>query len=193
MQGYDYYLDMAGRHLSETRLHHSRCVAEMAKLLAEIYGQDEQTAMVAAALHDICKEWPREKQLQYLQDNDILLDINFLSLPKTWHAYCAYLWVKENLGIDNEDILNAIKYHTTGRAKMSRIEEIVYLADLTSADRRYYDAQLLRTIQKDDINQAMLFGLRFSINNLTVQMLPIVKDTWEAYNYYVFLENRKQR
>ena len=80
---------LAKKTLSEKRFYHTRCVVKQAKRLAEIYGCDVQKAMAAAWLHDICKEMPREEQLQWLTKYGIILDSIQRTQPKTWHGMAA--------------------------------------------------------------------------------------------------------
>ena len=175
---------LVGGRLGEKRLHHSLCVRDEARRLAGRLGVDEDRAMTAGILHDAFKETPHTEQLQYVKRHGILFDTETLAHPGVWHGYAAAVWAREELGVADEEILAAIRYHTTGRAAMSRLEEIVYLADFISADRDFFDAHCLRSIVRDSVERGIVFCLRYSINAVTAKALPILRDTWEAYNYY---------
>ena len=114
---------------------HSVNVAKEAKKLAKHYGADENKAEIAGILHDITKEMPKEQQLQIIIDSGIILDNVQLHAPKLWHGMSGSIVVRDELGIDDEDILNAIRYHTTGRAGMSLLEKVIFTADFTSEER----------------------------------------------------------
>ena len=125
--------------LSKKRYTHSLNVADAALKLAEKYGADIEKAYLAGLVHDICKEVPTDEQLAMAQKCRQGIDETEQKIPALYHA-AAGSWYGENvLHIHDEDILNAVRYHTTGRAGMSRLEECVYLADLISEDRTYKD------------------------------------------------------
>ena len=120
--------------MGDYRFSHSVNVAKEAKKLAKHYGADENKAEIAGILHDITKEMPKEQQLQIIIDSGIILDNVQLHAPKLWHGMSGSIVVRDELGIDDEDILNAIRYHTTGRAGMSLLEKVIFTADFTVSD-----------------------------------------------------------
>lgn len=121
---------LAKKTLSAKRYYHTQCVVQQAQKLARLYGCDEQKAMVAGWMHDICKEIPREEQLQWLTKCGIILDSVQESQPKTWHGMAACGFISEKLGITDPEILHAIRFHTTACGHMTELDEVVYLADL---------------------------------------------------------------
>ena len=138
--------------LSKKRYTHSLNVADAALKLAEKYGADIEKAYLAGLVHDICKEVPTDEQLAMAQKCRQGIDETEQKIPALYHA-AAGSWYGENvLHIHDEDILNAVRYHTTGRAGMSRLEECVYLADLISEDRTYKDVGRMRRLAFEDIN-----------------------------------------
>ncbi len=175
---------LAKETLSEKRYHHTACVAAQAKHLAEIYGCDLMKAQVAGWLHDICKEMGREEQLQWLTKYGIILDMVQRSQPKTWHGMAACGFVKFQLGIEDADILRAIRYHTTACGDMKPLDEVVYLADLTSADRDYPDVAHMRQLAETSIKPAMKYAMQYALSDLVARCQGISRDSFEAYNYY---------
>lgn len=171
--------------MGEHRYTHSVNVAKEAKLLAKRYGADEEKALVAGVLHDITKEMPKEEQLQIILDSGIILDNVKLSAPKLWHGLSGSIYVKEKLGIDDEDILNAICYHTTGRANMSLIEKIIFVADFTSEERTYKGVATMRKKSRKSLEDAMLYGFKFTFSDLTSRELSIHPDELDCYNEIV--------
>ena len=95
---------LAKKTLSAKRYYHTQCVVQQAQKLARLYGCDEQKAMVAGWMHDICKEIPREEQLQWLTKCGIILDSVQESQPKTWHGMAACGFISEKLGITDPEI-----------------------------------------------------------------------------------------
>ena len=88
-------------------------------------------------------------------------------------------------GIEDEDMINAVAYHTTGRAGMSKLEKIIFLADLTSAERSYPSADEVREIVDASLDEGMKTSLLFTMGQLLKNQQPICRDTWLAYNCYV--------
>jgi nicotinate-nucleotide adenylyltransferase len=152
--------ELARSRLGGKRFYHSVCVRDRAIELARRMGADEEKAAIAGILHDICKEMPEAELLQYLSARGILSG-EIAEISYAWHAVAAAQWVRENLGIDDEDILNAICYHTTGRAGMSALEKVIFLADLTSADRDFPDLPHVFELLEEDIDKALEYCLKY--------------------------------
>lgn len=173
--------------LSKKRYTHSLNVADAALKLAEKYGADIEKAYLAGLVHDICKEVPTDEQLAMAQKCRQGIDETEQKIPALYHA-AAGSWYSENvLHIHDEDILNAVRYHTTGRAGMSRLEECVYLADLISEDRTYKDVGRMRRLAFEDINGAMLEAARFTLSDVIAKGSFIPENSMQTYNYYTAL------
>lgn len=173
--------------LSKKRYTHSLNVADAALKLAEKYGADIEKAYLAGLVHDICKEVPTDEQLAMAQKCRQGIDETEQKIPALYHA-AAGSWYGENvLHIHDEDILNAVRYHTTGRAGMSRLEECVYLADLISEDRTYKDVGRMRRLAFEDINGAMLEAARFTLSDVIAKGSFIPENSMQTYNYYTAL------
>ncbi len=179
---YEQYVDIIRGRLTPKRFRHSLAVAEKARELAEKYGADAEKAYVAGLLHDILKDTDGDSQLQILQDFDILLDNVEKQSPKLWHARAGAVFMEHILGIHDADILNAVRYHTTGRAGMSLLETILYLADFTSADRDYPDVDVLRELTDRDLLQAMEYAAAYTIQDLQQAGLTVHPDTTACYH-----------
>ncbi|MBQ7990079.1 MAG: bis(5'-nucleosyl)-tetraphosphatase (symmetrical) YqeK [Oscillospiraceae bacterium] len=179
--------------LSKKRCQHSLNVADMAVKLAVKHGADKDKAYLAGLIHDICKEIPHSEQLIMAKN----CGRNFTSeeemVPALYHGPAASYYAKEVLGIDDEDILNAVRYHTIARGGMSRLEEVVYLADLTSADRDYKDVDEMRELALSDIDRAMYEALRFQISDVLKKGSVIPSHSQSAYNRYAALYLKKNK
>ena len=174
-------------HLSQKRFHHSVNVAEECRKLAQKYGEDPERAYFAGLLHDICKEMPPDEQKDMVLRSGLTVCREELDTRSLWHGIAGAYFVKEHFGVEDIDILNAIRFHTVGRAGMTRLEEIVYIGDLISADRDYKDVEKVRKIAYQSIDQAMLEGLRFSMKSVIKKGDVIPPCTVEAYNFYTRL------
>ena len=166
-------------------------VAEAAAQLAKKYGADVEKAYIAGILHDITKEESHEAQREYITRNGIgLTELETLN-GKVLHQMSGALFCRFELGIDDEDILGAIRYHTTGRRDMTLLEKVVYTADFISAERCYPDVEVMREKARQSLEEAMLYSLRWTIRDLSSKTMLIHPDTLECYNQ--ILENEMKR
>lgn len=179
------FVDIIKGRLTERRFHHSLEVAREARRLAEKYGANPAQAYTAGLLHDILKDTPGKAQLQILKDFAILQDDVEKQAPKLWHAHSGAVFLQHVLGVEDEEIITAVRYHTTARAGMSLLEKVLYLADFTSADRDYPDVDEMRRQVEIGIEPAMEYALSYSIRDLVEQKKAIHPDTVAAYNEMV--------
>lgn len=178
------YLDS----LSEYRRVHSLNVSKEAVRFAEKYGGDVEKARLAGLLHDVTKETDNERQLQIIENGGIILSELERRSPKLWHAISGACYVRDVIGIQDEDIFNAIRFHTTARAGMSRLEKIIFLADFTSAERNYPDIDVIREHAEHSIEEGMLYGLKFTISRLVGRGDLVSPDALAAYNEILLMK-----
>jgi putative HD superfamily hydrolase of NAD metabolism len=171
--------------LSEKRYYHSLCVSETAVKLAEKYCADVKKAEVAGILHDIMKDLSPDEQLKMMTRYDIVLSDVERTAQKLWHAMLGAAYIEDKLGITDREILNAVRYHTTGRANMTALEKVLYIADFISEDRDYDGVEGMRKAAGVSLEQAMVEGMTFSILDLARRYKPIHPDTVAAYNQVV--------
>ena len=173
--------------LSAKRFQHSMNVADECRKLAEKYGEDPDKAYYAGLLHDICKEMPDADQKTLVEKSGFAVCREELETRSLWHGIAGAYFVKSHFGVEDIDVLNAIRFHTVARAGMTRLEEIVYIGDLISADRDYKDVDKMRKIAYTGLNAAMLEGIQFSIKSVIKKGGVIPPCTVEAYNFYTRL------
>ncbi len=176
--------------MGEKRYTHSVNVSKEAVALAQKYGADEEKAYTAGILHDITKEFDRDRQLQIMQNSGIILDNIQLKAPKLWHGISGSAYIQSELNILDEDIVNAIRFHTTGRADMSVLEKIIFVADFTSAERTYPGVDVMREKADSSLEEAMIYGFQFTLKDLSSRELAIHPDEINCYNQLV-LEKQK--
>ncbi len=174
--------------LGDYRYRHSLCVAQEAARLADRYGGDTARAYTAGLLHDIMKDTAPNIQLQILSDFGILLDKVEQHSKTLWHARAGEAFLRHILCVEDEELLRAVRYHTTGRAGMSLLERILFVADFTSADRDYPDVDVMRRLADQSLEEAMKYGIDYTIRDLLEQGRPIHPDTVAAYNDIVLSE-----
>lgn len=179
------YIKLIKERLSDYRFYHSMCVAESAVQLAKRYGADEEKARVAGILHDVMKEESKKAQLAVIEKAGMKMTELEKKNKKVYHQMSGAAYVKEELGITDEEIINAIRYHTTGRRGMSLMEKIIYLADFISADRDYEDVDVMRRKVDEGMEEGMLYAFRYTIVDLVNQCKEIHPDTLDAYNWVI--------
>ncbi|MEE0946273.1 MAG: bis(5'-nucleosyl)-tetraphosphatase (symmetrical) YqeK [Acutalibacteraceae bacterium] len=179
---YKNYISILKEKLDDYRFTHSLCVADRAVELAKKYGANEEKAYVAGLLHDITKNLSDEEQLQFFESSAIMLsDIEKVS-SKVWHSISGAAYIKNKLLIDDEEIVSAVRYHTTGKRDMTLLQKIVYIADFTSADRKYPDVDVVRGLADKNLDESIVYALRHTIVTLANKNKPIHPDTISAYN-----------
>ena len=179
---YESYVDIIRNKLSPYRFNHSVEVAKSAVYLSEKYGGDCEKMYVAGLLHDVLKEADREETFSYVEKYIISLSELEKVTPKLWHAIVGAEFIRNELSIDDEEIITAVRYHTTGRADMTLSEKILFIADFISADRDYNGADEMRERAEKSLECAMDMGLSFTIADLVEHGRPIHPDTVDAYN-----------
>lgn len=164
------------KHVKGDRLEHSLGVEHVAVALAERYGADVNKAGEAGLLHDIAKQ----------MNSDKMKDEYGVCTPteKTVHGPVGAMWLREHGYVTDDDVLNAIRFHTTGRPAMSLLEKIVYIADAIEPGRKSQEADMLRDFASEDIDKAMLFSLECSLRRVLDNQGLIDPDTVAAYNDY---------
>ena len=169
--------------ISEKRFKHSEAVVKRAIEYAQTYNIDINTIKLVAIAHDIAKELTSEEVKEYIQKYNIVLDDIEKMNSDLIHAKIGAYICKNEFNF-TEDMSNAIKYHTTGRANMSTLEKIIYLADATEENRKYCPSIYVDIVKKD-INQGMIEISKWVINRLLETNKLIHLNSIECYNYYI--------
>lgn len=149
--------------------------------LAQRYGADVDKAELAALLHDYCKYWPVDRQAKVLKDHNCAGDLldNDKSL---WHAPAAACLAQVEFGIVDEEVLDAIRYHTSGRVGMTLLERIVCLADYIEPGRDYPEVDNIRKKAETSLEQALIAGFDSTLLYLISKQQQIYPLTWLARN-----------
>ncbi len=176
------YKKILRERLSEKRYQHSLNVAEMAIYLAKKYGADVEKAELAGLLHDITKQTDEQEQLQLLHEAGLKLTSLEAENKKLWHAISGAAYLKNKLNIDDTDILNAVRYHTTGRVGMSLLEKVVFLADMISDDRTFAGVEEVKILAEQSLDKALCLSAILSIEWLLEKKAAIAPDTLGLYN-----------
>ncbi|MBQ8319267.1 MAG: nicotinate (nicotinamide) nucleotide adenylyltransferase [Clostridia bacterium] len=165
------------------RKDHSLRVAFLAAKLAPRFGVEERKAIKAALLHDCAKNLTADSPL--LKGLQVEEDVP----PAVWHQFAGAYLAEHAFEERDEDILNAIRYHTSGRAGMSPLEKLVFLSDLLEEERTYAGVERLRELLKKDAEECLLASLKETVEYLERSGKTVYRLTKEAYEYYK--ENEK--
>ena len=149
--------------LKPTRIAHVRGCEETAARLARRWGDDPENAAEAGILHDITKKLSTDEQLRLVEKYGIVLDDADIAAPQTLHALTGAWFSREHFGVP-DNIFSAIEWHTTGRAGMTTLEKIVYLADFIEPTRDFPGVERVRTSAFEDLDRAMIEALQMSMD-----------------------------
>ena len=169
-------------YLKAKRVRHVLGVEEEAVRLAERYGADVQRARAAALLHDCTKRLELDEQLALCARYHIELDDLERHALKLLHAKTGAAIAREVFGMDGE-ICSAILWHTTGRADMTLLEKVIYLADYIEPNRGFDGVEELRRAVYADLDRGLELGLRMSVAELEERGSPVHHNTREAWEY----------
>ena len=170
------------KRIPKPRFDHSKGVAEMAEMLYKQWGGNKEKLIVAGLLHDVARDIPGDKLIEIAQNNSYKIDeIEFMN-PILLHAPVGAIIAKKDFGIYDEETLNCIKYHTTGRKGITLNEAIIYVADFIEAGRTFPDAITVRKIAFSNLKEAVLKETRFNICYLMKERLPVHPRTIEMFN-----------
>ncbi len=174
------YENLLRTRLSEHRLKHSLGVMKEAETLAKIHGADLQKARIAGLLHDMTKEYSKEEHFRLFEKYRVALDENLKTNKNLWHALSASVDITETFGITDPEIASAIRYHTTGKANMSLLETILYIADLTDETRDYDDVDFYRALARENVEKAVLIAMRWCKADVERRGLEVHEDMIEG-------------
>lgn len=172
--------------LPDKRNQHSLGVEEVCYDLALIHGADTLKASVSGILHDCAR---------YLTDSELIVECEKRNLPISeverrlpclLHGKLGAIYAREKYGIDDEDILNAIIYHTTGRPAMTKLDKILFIADYIEPNRILItNIDYIRQLAYDDLDKALIFILKQTLDYLGDNKDVVCPKTKETYEYYV--------
>ncbi|UAC47319.1 bis(5'-nucleosyl)-tetraphosphatase (symmetrical) YqeK [Bacillus aquiflavi] len=174
-------LQLVKKQLTDHRYQHTIGVAETAVKLANNYGANEKKAELAAIFHDYAKFRPKSEMKEIIISQH--LPKNLLHFhSELWHAPVGAYLVEKEAGITDEEVLDAIRYHTSGRPKMSLLEKIIFLADYIEPGRQFPGVDEVREIAKVDLNEALIVSIRNTITFLLKKKKAIYPETFHTYN-----------
>ena len=164
------------------RLKHVEMCCKTAESLAKVHHADVDKAKIAALLHDVTKLDSEKDQIQAI--NRCFGETYLKKYPKNlWHSLSAVCYAKEVCHVQDEDILNAILYHASGRPNMSLVEKIVYVSDNIEPGRTHV-TEALRKSAMEDLDHALLENMEAKFQYLKAEGMKLVSLTEDAIRYY---------
>ena len=170
--------------MSAKRFKHVLGVEKTAIQLADIYGVSKEAASIAALCHDYAKERPDEEMekliiAEHLEEE--LLDYG----NNIWHGPCAAEIAKKEFQLLDEDILNAIRYHTIGRSEMSLLEQVIYVADFIEPGRKFPGVDKARSIADSNLQEAVMYETQQTLMHLIETKKKIYPKAVATFNKWV--------
>ena len=176
---WDWLREKAHSMLDQKRIPHvSGCESE-ALLLAKRWCVDLDDAREAAILHDITKRLKPEENINLLENHGIPVGKLEFAEEKLLHAQTGAVLAKSVFGVSDE-VAGAIRWHTTGRAGMSALEKIIYLADYIEPERDFPGVNDLRAAAYEDIDKALKMGLEMSVQDMQARGITPNRTTFDA-------------
>ena len=176
--------------LPQKRYRHSLNVANCAVKLSEIYGYDSKKSYIAGITHDCAKYLNKEEVKYYIDKYNITLDELEKDNLALSHSLIGSYIAKYEFGINDEDIINAIKYHTTGKEDMTLIEKIIYIADSIEEDRDFPGVDKLRDLTySGKLDEALITSFNNTIKFVIDNNQLIHNRTVDARNYLIKNKN----
>ena len=179
------------RNMTEKRRIHTYAVVEEAKALSQRYGEDMEKAELAALFHDFFRGVSEAALNGYVRQ--LGLGSVYLDNVNLAHSKIAAFIMERDYHVQDQDIINAVKYHTTGRADMSKLEKIIYLADAIEPNRSYPGIEEIRELACRDLDEACLASLQHSIDYVNSRGLYLDQDTVLAKDGLEYILERKEK
>lgn len=174
-------LDIVKLQLTEHRYQHTLGVMETAISLAEKYGADVKKAEIAAIFHDYAKFRPKEEMKEIIMSQGLPQNL-LLYNTELWHAPVGAYLVEKEAGVSDNDVLDAIRYHTSGRPNMTLLEKVIYLADYIEPGRHFPGVEEVREIANENLEKALIKAIQNTILFLMKKNQTIYPETFYTYN-----------
>jgi len=169
-------------HMKKKRYQHTLGVMEASVMLARQYGADIYKTSAAALLHDYAKDYSKEELLYYVKEYSIETDPIMENAHQLLHGKVAASIAYHQFEIEDEEVLLAIEFHTTGRKGMGLIEKIIYLSDFIEPGREYIGVESLRKLALEDLDKAVFQALTNTMMYVLRTGKLLHQNTLEARN-----------
>ncbi|NLL61366.1 MAG: HD domain-containing protein [Candidatus Atribacteria bacterium] len=168
--------------MEKNRYEHACRVSSVAEQIAEYYNLPIKSVKISGLIHDCAKDYSDSHMKSLIKKYNIRLNEVERHIPKIWHAYVGAEMAKEVFQIEDQEIVDAVKYHSTASVKLGLIGKIVYIADKIEPDRNLTKIKKLWPLVYKDIDLAMLELLDQELEYLISKRLVVHPDTIGARN-----------
>lgn len=172
--------------LNNQRFQHSVRVKETSISLAKHYNINVEKASLAGLVHDCAKNLKNTEIINILEKNGYNIDKMFINNSNIMHGLVGSIIAETVMDIMDRDVLNAIAFHTTGRANMSILEKVIYISDYIEPMRNFNGVEELRTLAYSYLDEALLSSFNNTIKYVIEKGDLIHKDTIEARNFILY-------
>lgn len=172
--------------LKESRFKHSLSVRDTAVKLAEKYHADVEKAKLAGLVHDCAKNLKADEIVRICSQAGCNLNEVEIYNPQILHGLAGSIVAKNKMGIVDEEVLSAVRFHTTGKKNMTLLEKIIYIADYVEPLRDFPGVDELRKTVNKNLDEAMLLSFDQTIRYVMKRGMLIHLDTVEARNYMIY-------
>lgn len=171
--------------LKESRFTHTLGVVETAMMLAKLNGVSEEKALVAALLHDVAKNMTINDMREIINKNKIELSFDEEQSPELWHSIVAPIISRQVFNIEDEEILSAMRWHTTGKEGMSKLDKIIYVSDMIEPNRKFPGVESIRQETFKSLDTGFIMAITHTIKYLLNMGLAIDINSIKARNYMI--------
>ena len=171
--------------LDSERFGHSLRVEKIALALGKKWRVDQQKIIPAALLHDCGRRYDRPGLLRQARKLGLTIDRIRKFEPKLFHAEISARLARTEFKVRSSEVLCAIRHHTVGAPKMSKLDQIIYLADHLEAGRNFAGVRTLRALAFKDLDRAVFESTSSMLKHLLSEKLPIYPGTVETRNYFI--------
>jgi len=177
------------KNLKANRFEHSLGVKRTAVLLAKQYKVDERKANLAGLIHDCAKSLSDKEIIDLVTAEGLKISKVCFKSPQIMHGLAGSIVARNVFKVKDEEILNAVTYHTTGRKNMTTLEKIIFLADFIEPGRNFFGVETLRALAYKDLERALFLALNNTINYVITKGELLHLDTVRARNDIILKNN----
>lgn len=177
-------LEKIAKQVKKSRFEHMLRVEKAAVMLAEKYQADPHKAALAGLLHDYAKELTDAQFLGLIDKYQLDPELKDWG-NNVWHGMVGIYKIREDLGLNDSEILQAIRIHTVGAAQMSRLDKIIYIADYIEEGRDFAGIDQARELAGQSLDAAVAFETARTVEFLAKNHVKIYPQTIETYNHFV--------
>lgn len=168
------------KNLTAGRYNHSLLVADTSLKLAREFQVNEKKAWLAGLVHDIAREHPFKELEKICRLGDNTPE-EIYDFPILLHGFAGALMLKNEWGIDDPEILEAVEYHSVGHKGMGIIARIVYVADFIEPERRHIDDVFRESLKGLTLDEMLYITLKMSLDHLEEKQKPIAQNSLELF------------